>query len=194
MLLFSVMHEYCFSYKEFMPGGVGIKDLKAMGYEEGELVNIRSDTSWRSALSRIPDVCDLNDVWSDMKQQFSSSAGQHIMLGIEGGIISEGDVNAVQAREEASTKIKLAALSLFKTKVRAEVSDKTATGADAGTGTGVGMGPATPAEKYDGKSAGGAEAPAAAAAPPPPAACCCCHRRLPSHSSSRPRAKACPDV
>ena len=131
MMFFAFMHEYCFSYKEFLPGAVGCKDLKAMGYEEGELVNIKQDTSWQAALGRIPDVCDLRDVISDLQLQFSSNAGQYIMQGVDGGINSEGDVSTIEAREEKERKSRARVMALFKTKIKAEVTEKTVTGDDA---------------------------------------------------------------
>jgi len=131
MMFFAFMHEYCFSYKEFLPGAVGCKDLKAMGYEEGELVNIKQDTSWQAALGRIPDVCDLRDVISDLQLQFSSNAGQYIMQGVDGGINSEGDVSTIEAREEKERKSRARVMALFKPKIKAEVTEKTVTGDDA---------------------------------------------------------------
>jgi len=88
MALFAVMFNRQFHYSEFMPGGVGVKDLSAQGYEEP--VNLRHDTSWQAALGRLGDVFDFKDTWADLKRNFSSDAGNHIMLGVEGGIHNEG--------------------------------------------------------------------------------------------------------
>lgn len=147
MMFFAFMHEYCFSYKEFLPGAVGCKDLKAMGYEEGELVNIKQDTSWQAALGRIPDVCDLRDVISDLQLQFSSNAGQYIMQGVDGGINAEGDVSTIEAREEKERKSRARVMALFKPKIKAEVTEKTVTGDDAAA---VGATPSTIDEGDDG--------------------------------------------
>ena len=78
MALFAVMHEVCFSYKEFLPGGVGLKDLRAQGYEEP--INIREDTSWPAVRSRLSDVFSIQDTMEDLRRLFSTSSTDHIQL------------------------------------------------------------------------------------------------------------------
>ena len=78
MAMFAVMHEFAFSYKEFLPGGVGVKDLAAQGFEEP--VNIREDTSWEAVRSRLGDVFSIQDTVEDLKRLFSTSSTDHIQL------------------------------------------------------------------------------------------------------------------
>ncbi len=113
MALFAVMHEFCFSYKEFLPGGVGVKDLKAQGFDEP--INIREDTSWAAVQSRLGDVFSLQDTVDDLKRLFrGSETSEHVQLGVEGGIVAEGTAQRVvdQMADAAKSGVaKLAKLS-----------------------------------------------------------------------------------
>lgn len=113
MALFAVMHEFCFSYKEFLPGGVGLKDLKAQGFEEP--INIREDTSWAAVRARLGDVFSVQDTVDDLRRLFKGDeTSDHVQLGVEGGIINEGSAQRVvdqMANAAASGVSKLAKLS-----------------------------------------------------------------------------------
>ena len=102
MALFAVMHWYCFSYTEFLPGGVGVKDLRSQGFDEP--MNMRLDTSWPAVRARISDVCNLQDTWEDLQRLFSRTGTDHIMLGMDGGIVAENTAQVVmdQAADAAA--------------------------------------------------------------------------------------------
>jgi len=78
MAMFAIMHEYCFSYKEFMPGGVGIRDLRTQGFDEP--MNIRIDTSWAAVKLRISDVFNFSDTYEDLMRLFNRNSSDHVML------------------------------------------------------------------------------------------------------------------
>jgi len=78
MAMFAIMHEYCFSYKEFLPGGVGVRDLRTQGFDEP--MNIKLDTSWTAVRGRLPDVFNLTDTYEDLLRLFSRNSTDHVML------------------------------------------------------------------------------------------------------------------
>ena len=100
MALFAVMHWYCFPYTEFLPGGVGVRDLRSQGFDEP--MNMRLDTSWPAVRARIGDVCNLQDTWEDLQRLFSRSGTDHIMLGTDGGIVAENTAQVVMDQEAAA--------------------------------------------------------------------------------------------
>ena len=84
---FAVMHMFFFSHKEFLPGGVGMKNAAA---GEADAVNIKTSTTVLAALGRASDVLSVKDIVQDAYRNFSLRYSRYIMHGVEGGIVSEG--------------------------------------------------------------------------------------------------------
>jgi hypothetical protein len=95
MFCFAVMHLYCFSHKEFLPGGVGM--MNANRDDDDAPVNLKTDTTFSAAMSRAADVLSIKDVLEDATRNFSLRYGRYIMQGVEGGSISEGRADHVEA-------------------------------------------------------------------------------------------------
>lgn len=96
MALFALLHIYAFDYREFLPGGVGLKNMHA----SGEFTNIRVDPSVNAAFSRMGDAFNIVDTWDDIKRNFKLNAGRHIMIGQDGGILEEGTARRIEEEEE----------------------------------------------------------------------------------------------